>query len=170
MMRPLLTLALSGVVALPGVAVAQGVPAAEALAPPAPAAQPDHLTIPVQPEAIPARAEVKPSLDGSRPMTVAPVVVEGQDSQKGKIGQKVGTAAGGVVGGIAGAAVAGPVGKFAGAFVGKRVVKAIVGDGKRDGPQIRAAQVAPSADQAAAETADLAAAPPLREAAADRTP
>jgi phage-related minor tail protein len=169
MMRPLLTLALSGALALPAAAVAQDVPVADPtpLAVPPVAPEPDHLTIPVQPEAAPARAEMKPSLDGSQPTTVAPVLVEGKDAPKSTVGQKVGTVAGGVVGGIAGAAVAGPVGKFAGAFVGKRVVKAVVGDGKKDGPQIRAAQTAPSADQAAAETADLAAAPPLRETVAD---
>jgi hypothetical protein len=172
MMRPLLMLTFGGVAALAGAAAAQDLPAADPpaplVAPPAPAPEPDHLTNPVQPEAVPARAEMKPSLDGSRPTTVAPVIVEGMaPPTDGKRGQIVGTGAGGVVCGIAVAAVAGPVGKFAGAFVGKRVVKSIVGDGKKDGPQIRAAQTAPSADQAAAETAELSAVPPLRETVAD---
>jgi pyruvate dehydrogenase E2 component (dihydrolipoamide acetyltransferase) len=174
-MRPLLTLALSGAMALPAAAVAQEVPPAD----PAPAPTPlvalpapgdEPPVAPVEPEAAPVRAEVKPSLEGARPTTVAPVLVEGKDPPKDKkVGQKVGSVAGGVVGGLAGAAVAGPVGKIAGGLVGKRVAKALVGGGKdkKDAPQIRAAQTAPSADQAAAETAELAATPPLPEPAAD---
>jgi hypothetical protein len=171
MMRPLLISALSGAMALPAAAVAQEVPPADPASVPAPlialpAPGAEAPAAPIEPQAAPALADVKPSLDGARPTTVAPVVVEGKDPPKdSKVGQKVGAVAGGVVGGLAGAAVAGPVGKIAGGLVGKRVAKALVGGGKdkKDAPQIRAAQTAPSADQAAAETAELAATPPLPE-------
>lgn len=173
MMRPLLTLALCGAMSAPGGLLAQEIPAPDAAPVPAldvpplpPGPEPGP---PLEPQAAPAKADIAPALDGATATTVAPVVVEGQEPAKGaKLVQKAGAVGGGVIGGVAGAAVAGPVGKFAGALVGKGVARTVLGGGRKaKSAQIRPAQTAPSADQAAASTTELSQVPPLREAAAD---
>jgi hypothetical protein len=96
--------------------------------------------------------------------------------QKPGMGGKIGKVAAGVAGGAAGAVVLGPVGKFAGAFVGKRVAGRLFGNNGiprvTEPVPAKTAQTTPSADRAArpASAGELAAVPPLMEAAASPAP
>ncbi|MBW8813155.1 MAG: hypothetical protein JF588_06980 [Caulobacterales bacterium] len=156
-MRTLITLALCGAVAVPGLAVAQSVaPAAEGeLAPNQPpfsdpvAAPPPPMTARPAPK-VEAAKITPPAPQG--PTTVAPVIVEAKSQpESSDMTRKVAVTVGGVLGGVAGAA-GGPVGKFAGSLVGKHLAKSLVDKKEPDTPQLDVTQVASS--QGAPSAAD----------------
>ena len=155
-MRRLLILTLCGLAAGPGAALAQDLAPLTPLPVVAPTSEP--VTPASATPAPPTTAAVAPP-ELAPTTSVVPVLHEAPE--KSGVGAKVGTVVGGVAGGLAGAAVAGPVGKFAGGFVGKRLAGALLG--RRDEiPQVTVAQVAPSAEDAAAPAAaERATAPSL---------
>lgn len=162
-MRALLNLALCGVAAIPGAALAQDVstPLATPALAPLPTVQPTvEAPAPVASKPPPAGVDAAPAPElPPGPTTVVPVLV--QKEEKDGVGAKMGTVVGGVVGGLAGAAVAGPVGKFAGGLVGKKLAKGVLGD-KDDLPEVTVAEAPLSADAAATPAvASPATAPPI---------
>lgn len=174
-MRPLLTLLLCGAIAAPGAVLAQELsPPDPSETPPVPVLAPLPTLAPTVETPTPQVASPPPKVEGVAPPVLAPptdsapVLMEAK--QKANVGQKAGAVAVGVAAGVAGAAVAGPVGKFAGGFVGKRVGKGVFGDGKKDIPQVTEpvpAPVAQAADKVAQPAnAEIATAPPLKEAVA----
>lgn len=163
MMRPLLNLAICGLVVAPCAALAQAAPPSEISPSPVPTAAvlaPTPTLAPTEPAPAAVEAPPPPSAEAGAPApelepptTVAPVILAKEDKGDG-VKTIVGTTAFGVAGGVAGAAVAGPVGKFAGGFIFKRVAQGLFGD-KDKTPELTVIPQTPSATGAAAPAAHV---------------
>jgi hypothetical protein len=168
MMRPLLSIALCGVIAAPSAALAQAAPSppVPSETPPLPVLAPLPTVAPTEPAAPAVTAAPPPSAEAgppapelAPPTTVPPVIVAKADKNNA-VGGMVGTTAAGVAGGLAGAAVAGPVGKFAGGFLAKQVAQGVFGK-KDKTPELTVIPQTPSAVAAGVSASDPAApAPP----------